>query len=599
MSDDEATGGPSPTNTGRSRSRSLGASAAAHLKARVRGAGSAKASASSANLVREESDSKLSGIAKTFNKATKGLKQFFTRDDEHFHNLFKQLPDSEKLIDDFSCALQRDILVQGRLYVSQNFFCFHANILGWETMLILKCKDISAIKKEKTALVIPNAISVATHDMRYTFSSFVTRDEAYRCLFRVWQNSLLDEPENVEQLQEYASLHWKELGRASSLQHLDASLEKDQPSVETPRGPHARQTSGGSGGSESPSPSPQPETDSSSEDDVGEATVADETVACGCPAEEHAGVNFIDNVFDLPVEVVYDLLFGHNSQFMTELMHERKTKDIHLNAWKKADSGRLERSISYTLSLKGNPLGPKSALGVEDQWHVVAATPGKRYIVGAEVTTPKVPYGDNFHTIVRYCITAVPKDKCRLKVFAEMGYRKSPPWAITRGIIEKSGMEGLKSYFDHLSGNLAKVREGSSFLPSMIGPPTIDSNVQVIRPVSRSTSVRDVDNVSIASVHAAGGAVFDEPPSTIKTYLPWIVAGLLFLLNILVLWRLSGVSAQLAELQGQSVLMDSLDLQTLDADPSEDTHRALHAILASLRQADKAIVELLGDGTSS
>jgi GRAM domain len=34
---------------------------------------------------------------------------------------------------DYSCALQRDILVHGRLYVSPGFLCFYANIFGWET----------------------------------------------------------------------------------------------------------------------------------------------------------------------------------------------------------------------------------------------------------------------------------------------------------------------------------------------------------------------------------------------------------------------------------------------------------------------------------
>ena len=34
---------------------------------------------------------------------------------------------------DYGCAIQRDILVQGRLYISENHMCFHANIFGWVT----------------------------------------------------------------------------------------------------------------------------------------------------------------------------------------------------------------------------------------------------------------------------------------------------------------------------------------------------------------------------------------------------------------------------------------------------------------------------------
>lgn len=34
---------------------------------------------------------------------------------------------------DYGCALQREILIQGRLYISENHVCFHANIFGWVT----------------------------------------------------------------------------------------------------------------------------------------------------------------------------------------------------------------------------------------------------------------------------------------------------------------------------------------------------------------------------------------------------------------------------------------------------------------------------------
>lgn len=34
---------------------------------------------------------------------------------------------------DYGCALQKEILVQGRLYISENHVCFNANIFGWVT----------------------------------------------------------------------------------------------------------------------------------------------------------------------------------------------------------------------------------------------------------------------------------------------------------------------------------------------------------------------------------------------------------------------------------------------------------------------------------
>ena len=43
---------------------------------------------------------------------------------EDFKRIFKDVPDDERLVVDYSCALQREILVHGRLYVSQNYVCF-------------------------------------------------------------------------------------------------------------------------------------------------------------------------------------------------------------------------------------------------------------------------------------------------------------------------------------------------------------------------------------------------------------------------------------------------------------------------------------------
>ena len=56
---------------------------------------------------------------------------------EDFKRIFKDLPVDERLIVDYSCALQRDILLQGRIYVTQNYLCFYANIFRWETLVFI------------------------------------------------------------------------------------------------------------------------------------------------------------------------------------------------------------------------------------------------------------------------------------------------------------------------------------------------------------------------------------------------------------------------------------------------------------------------------
>lgn len=42
---------------------------------------------------------------------------------------------------DYSCALQREILLQGRLYLSENWICFYSNIFRWETTVSRLTRD--------------------------------------------------------------------------------------------------------------------------------------------------------------------------------------------------------------------------------------------------------------------------------------------------------------------------------------------------------------------------------------------------------------------------------------------------------------------------
>lgn len=115
-------------------------------------------------------------------------------------------------IADYSCALQKEILVHGRLYVTQNYLCFYANIFGWETNLTLRWKEVSAITKEKTALVIPNAVLISTRSEKYFFTSFVARDKTFLMLFRVWQNALLDQPMTPQEMWQWVCKWFNGLG---------------------------------------------------------------------------------------------------------------------------------------------------------------------------------------------------------------------------------------------------------------------------------------------------------------------------------------------------------------------------------------------------
>ncbi|KAG9069207.1 hypothetical protein KI688_010104 [Linnemannia hyalina] len=108
-----------------------------------------------------------------------------------FHSVFRSVPDEERLIEDYGCALQKEILVQGRLYISENHVCFNANIFGWVTNLVIAFSEITAIEKRLTAFVIPNAISIVTttNTKGHFFASFLSRDAAHDLLMAAWRKS--------------------------------------------------------------------------------------------------------------------------------------------------------------------------------------------------------------------------------------------------------------------------------------------------------------------------------------------------------------------------------------------------------------------------
>ena len=80
------------------------------------------------------------------------------------------------------------------MFLSQNYLCFHANFLKWETTLVLKFNEIQWITREKTVKFIPNAIEIKTmKNEKYFFASFATKDKSYARIFQIWQTVLTNQ----------------------------------------------------------------------------------------------------------------------------------------------------------------------------------------------------------------------------------------------------------------------------------------------------------------------------------------------------------------------------------------------------------------------
>ncbi|XP_054895437.1 GRAM domain-containing protein 2B isoform X2 [Poeciliopsis prolifica] len=102
-----------------------------------------------------------------------------------YHKIFKEISKEEQLRQSYTCALQKDILYQGRMFVSDHWICFHSKVFGKDTKIVIPVMSITNIKKTKTAILLPNALVIATTNDRYLFVSFLSRDNTFKFLTSV------------------------------------------------------------------------------------------------------------------------------------------------------------------------------------------------------------------------------------------------------------------------------------------------------------------------------------------------------------------------------------------------------------------------------
>ncbi|XP_017261819.1 protein Aster-C isoform X2 [Kryptolebias marmoratus] len=429
---------------------------------------------------------------------------------EEFRRLFKELPESEVLLLDYPCALQRDILLQGRLYLSENWVCFYSNVFRG-TKIMLTLKEITTMSREKTARLIPNAIQICTNTEKLFFTSFSARERSYQGVFRMWQNTLLNKPLTCPELWQMVKQHYGyDLGLSNeemeSLQVSteanaqasppqkpageDGSVKPERPnSLRLPAMDMAPIESSTPQGEEFPSPitaaktntdesrntpsmrrspAPTPEdrlapdrvskrSSNSLDLNANENGVSEQSGSESVEEEERISLSevpgrlYLNRVFHISANKMFELLFT-DSSFTRRFMNARKITNPSLNAWQKDASGNMKRTLNYTITIS-NPLIGKSSAATENQILYKESREAQFYIVDSEVYTHDVPYHDYFYTQTRYYIVSVSKRKCRLRVYTDVKYRK-PTWGLVKSFITKNSWSGIEDNFRQLEAEL-------------------------------------------------------------------------------------------------------------------------------------------------
>lgn len=413
--------------------RKRGSSAATGGTSSTIGAAIAAANASVAHPSAQSSVPKLTGFAVASKKRNRD-----------FHALFKSVPDDDYLIEDYSCALQREILAHGRLYVSEGHLCFSSNIFGWVTTLVMSFDEIVSVEKRSTALVFKNGLEISTLHAKHIFASFTSRDSTYDLIVKIWKlghpslkSSLngvrLDETggdrtgevdaESVGRGSQTISVSEDESDNGDDVydedEENDDTLETTQ-ATEAPAAleapvekPVARKPSGAvltSNATERPNESA---TSSSGPDFPGPATHA--PTDCG-DATSHYDKVTGDDIVPAPLGKVYNLLFGPASAtWMGKwLTAEQKCTDLQMEDKKGLSEENKTRTYSYIKPLNGS-IGPKQTRCiVSEQLENIDLDKA----VNVHITTqnPDVPSGNVFSVKTRYCLSWAENNATRVQV---------------------------------------------------------------------------------------------------------------------------------------------------------------------------------------
>ena len=372
---------------------------------------------------------------------------------KEFHQTFRSVPEDDYLIEDYSCALQKEILLAGRIYVSEGHICFSSNILGWVTMLIISFDEIVSVEKESTAVVFPNAIAVQTLQQRHTFRSLLSREATYELVIGIWKlshpnlkSSLngahLDAGgtgDKTEKVEPEGSDDGSEVSEEEDIYDEDEEEDEATGSIVNARGsfpppddqnepaskPVTRKASniGAAIGVAAGGIPTQTEIRNGDKAAAASAATADfpgpathAPTECG-DGDTHYEKILKDEVIAAPLGKIYSMMFGAASGgFISKWMiDELKVTDLQMEDDKKGlTDDKPTRFYSYIKPLYA-AIGPKTTKCLSTEI-LDSLDLEKAVSVTITTQTPDVPSGNVFSVKTRYCLMWAPGNSTRVLI---------------------------------------------------------------------------------------------------------------------------------------------------------------------------------------
>lgn len=170
--------------------------------------------------------------------------------------------------------------------------------------------------------------------------------------------------------------------------------------------------------------------------------------------ENLPGGVLIDQVYAVAPSDLNTLLFSPSSDFLQSLAKMQGTTGLDIQQWSLENDGEiLKRVVTYT---KAATKLVKAVKATEDVAYLKAD--GDMYAVLADVSTPEVPFGNNFRVEILTCIMPGPELRddersSRLVISWRLNFMQS---TMMKGMIENGAKQGLKDNFNQFSELLAQ-----------------------------------------------------------------------------------------------------------------------------------------------
>ncbi|TKA82635.1 hypothetical protein B0A55_00751 [Friedmanniomyces simplex] len=400
-----------------------------------------------------------------------------------FHQLFRSVPEDDYLIEDYSAALQKDILLHGRLYVSEGHVCFSSNILGWVTNLVIGFDEIVSVEKKSTAMIFPNAIVIQTLQARNTFASFVARDSTYELIIGIWKIShpnlksslngvALDDAGTGDKTEVADPEAFEEDSADGSDDEVYDEDEDDDAGSFTDVG--TTLSAAGSEAGDAPlsrKASAQPvngtvQTNGAQSKGLEgiEAAVTGAVVSADCPGPathpptecadvpDHYDRPLTDTTIPAPLGKVYSLMYGSASgAFMRKwLVEDQKSRELNMTDDKIGlDNDHRTMTFDYIKPLNA-PVGPRQTKCITTV-NLIAFDLEKAVTIDCSTATPDVPSGSVFTTKTRYCLMWGPGNSTRVIANCTVEWT-GKSWL--KGPIEKGANDGQTEYVKSITAAL-------------------------------------------------------------------------------------------------------------------------------------------------